>query len=287
MTRTLADDVELAFERIGDSDVLAAPDEHLADHRLDFPDRIAESRIVAGHVAPTDECLPFFLDRTLDFVFASQSRRRFLGQEHHADAILSVRRQLDVLPGHFFAQERVRNLQQDAGTVASKRIGADRASMRQILEYLQPLLDDGVGFLALDMGDETDAAGVVFIGRIVESLGKGRLVQVLPLVSKKAGWAPTGCGSHELRANELNIQPAGRDCKALKNCANSVVYGRKAGPYVAPRQSTRLNLVDREQTTVFANRIAIGHAGDVIGHRARGVGARRRVILGRHQLRFI
>jgi hypothetical protein len=40
----------------------------------------------------------------------------------------------------------------------------------QILENLQALLDDRVALLVLDMGDETDAAGIVFIGGVIETL---------------------------------------------------------------------------------------------------------------------
>jgi hypothetical protein len=43
--------------------------------------------------------------------------------------------------------------------------------MVQILEDQETLFDDTVGTLALDVRNETDTAGVVFIGRVVESLG--------------------------------------------------------------------------------------------------------------------
>ncbi len=176
----LADDVELALERIGHRDPAAAADEYLADHRLDLADRLAEVRVVARHVAPAEQELAFVLDRALDLVFAGEPRSRFARQEHHADAVLARRRQLDVLARHFFAQEGVRHLDQDAGAVARQRIGADGAAVRQVLQYLQPLLDDGVGFFALDVRDEADAAGVVLVGGIVKTLGKGRLVHGLP-----------------------------------------------------------------------------------------------------------
>jgi hypothetical protein len=41
----------------------------------------------------------------------------------------------------------------------------------EVLQDLQALLDDRVALVALDMGDETDAAGIVFIGGIVQTLG--------------------------------------------------------------------------------------------------------------------
>jgi hypothetical protein len=42
--------------------------------------------------------------------------------------------------------------------------------MGQVFQDLQTLLDDGMAFAALDMGDKSDATGVVFVGRVVQSL---------------------------------------------------------------------------------------------------------------------
>jgi hypothetical protein len=97
---------------------------------------------------------------------------------------LSGGRQFDPLSSHFFPQKGVRHLQQYPGAVARQRIRAHRAPVRQVLQYLQPLLHDGMGLFALDMGDKTDAAGIVFVGWIVKSLGEGRLIHVLPLGKK-------------------------------------------------------------------------------------------------------
>jgi hypothetical protein len=41
----------------------------------------------------------------------------------------------------------------------------------EVLQDQQTLFDDGVAFISLDVGDESDAAGIVFIGRIVQTLG--------------------------------------------------------------------------------------------------------------------
>jgi hypothetical protein len=43
----------------------------------------------------------------------------------------------------------------------------------EVLEDLQALLDDLVTFLALDVGDEADAAGVVLVLRVIETLRGG------------------------------------------------------------------------------------------------------------------
>ena len=77
---------------------------------------------------------------------------------------------------HF--EELVRNLHEDAGAVAGKRVGADGAAMGQILQDLEALLDDFVARPGLQVGDEADAAGIVFSLWIVESLRRRR--QSLP-----------------------------------------------------------------------------------------------------------
>ena len=119
------------------------------------------------HVAPAEQHLPLVLDRTLDLVLAGEARQPILRQEHHAHAVLPDRRKLHPLRRHFLAQEPVRDLDQDAGAVARQRIGAGRAAVSEVLEDLQPLVDDGVALCALDVGDKADATGVMFVGGIV------------------------------------------------------------------------------------------------------------------------
>ena len=75
-------------------------------------------------------------------------------------------------------EEVVRNLHQDAGAVAGKRVGADGAAMGQVLQDLEAVLDDFVARPGLQVGDEADAAGIVLALRIVESLRRRR--QSLP-----------------------------------------------------------------------------------------------------------
>ena len=43
----------------------------------------------------------------------------------------------------------------------------------RFFEDQQALLDDGMALLVLDMGDEADAAGVVLVGGVVETLALG------------------------------------------------------------------------------------------------------------------
>jgi hypothetical protein len=42
--------------------------------------------------------------------------------------------------------------------------------VRQVAQYEQALFDDRVAFLSLDVGDKTDPASVMLVGRIVKAL---------------------------------------------------------------------------------------------------------------------
>ena len=84
------------------------------------------------------------------------------------------RGQPDPLLAHLFAEEPVRDLQQDAGAIPGQRVGADGTPMGEILQDQQPVLDDGVALRALDVGDEAHATGVVFPVRVVQALLAGQ-----------------------------------------------------------------------------------------------------------------
>ncbi|MNQ32176.1 hypothetical protein D3C85_455740 [compost metagenome] len=73
----------------------------------------------------------------------------------------------------FVAIERVGNLDQDAGAVAHQLVRANRAAVVQVLKDLQALLDDRVAFLALDVRNESNAAGVMLVLGVVQTLGRG------------------------------------------------------------------------------------------------------------------
>ncbi len=63
------------------------------------------------------------------------------------------------------------DLDEDAAAVAALRVGAHGAAMVHVLEDGEALLDDGVRLAVLHVGDETDAAGILLAGGIVEALG--------------------------------------------------------------------------------------------------------------------
>ena len=174
VARLLADDVELALERVLVHRGRPARDEHLPDHRLDLLRAQREAAVVGRHVAPAEQDLALARDRALDLLLAGHPRGGLLRQEHHADAVLADRGQREALPAARAAQERVRQLDQDAGAVALQRIGAGRAAMGEVLEDRQALRDDRMRLLALDVGDEAEPARVVLVRRVVEALASRR-----------------------------------------------------------------------------------------------------------------
>ncbi len=170
----LADDVQLALQRVRHHHVGAAADEQLADHRFAGTHGGRHRHVdVHRHVAPAQDDLAFGTHGALQFLFAGQARRRFLGQEHHGDTVLAGRRQGDALVAEFVAVERIGDLDQDARAVAHQLVGADRTAVVQVFEDLQTLLDDRVALLALDVGHEADAASVMFVLGVVQAL-RGR-----------------------------------------------------------------------------------------------------------------
>src|SRR5262249_39135131 len=79
---------------------------------------------------------------------------------------------------HFFTQERVRYLYEYSCAITCERIGANCATMGQVLKDLQALFDYGMGFFALNMRNKSHAACVVLVGRVVEALNRGRMHRI-------------------------------------------------------------------------------------------------------------
>src|SRR5262249_53463027 len=91
-------------------------------------------------------------------------------QEREAGAVLRRGRQHDAEARARLAEELVGHLQEDAGAVAGVGLAPAGAAVKEVDEDLQRLAHDGVRLSPLDVDDETDAAGVVLVARIVETL---------------------------------------------------------------------------------------------------------------------
>ncbi len=166
----LADHEQLALEGVLVRTLGTAAHEELAYHRFHGLDALPQAGVVGGHVTPAQQDLAFLLHHAFQKGLAGGAAALVAGQEDHAHAVFARRRQFDVLEGAFLAQEGVRNLQEDAGPVPGQGIGAHGATMGEVLQDAQALADDGMAALSFDVGDETDAAGIVLVARVVQAL---------------------------------------------------------------------------------------------------------------------
>jgi hypothetical protein len=171
LSSTAADDIKLAFEGVRHHYVAAATNEYLTNNRF-FG---AYSRrhwhfAIHRHITPAQNDLTFGTNGAFDFFLTSQAGSRLLWQKEHADAIIARLRQGYILFRHFLAEIGIGYLNQDTCTVTHQRVSANGATVVQIFQNLQTLLNDRVAFLPLDVCDKTDTTGIVFVGWVVKSL---------------------------------------------------------------------------------------------------------------------
>ncbi len=127
----------------------------------------AEVGGVGRHVPPAEHL------RALDQRVLLQDPHRALGagrvgrQERQAGRVGARRGQREVDDR---AEERVRDLDHDAGAVAGVGLGAAGAPMVHPAERRQALADHIMGSPAVEVGDEGDPTRVMLEGRVVEPL---------------------------------------------------------------------------------------------------------------------
>src|SRR5262249_13492449 len=149
-------------------DLLAATDEDLQMHGLGRLYRFAERRIVSGHLAPAQERHALAGDHLGVDVADHPPPVRIARHEQRADRIFAGLRQAKAETVRLLDEELVRDLYQNARAVAGARIGANRPAVFEIAEDGERILDQLVRFPALDVGNETDAAGVLLERGIVK-----------------------------------------------------------------------------------------------------------------------
>ena len=114
--------------------------------------------------------IPLSDGKTLAWIYA---RGEVLGRRDDEEAAhLSVKLSEADL-GRLALEEGMRDLHQDAGAVAEARVGADGAAMLEVAEDGERIGDDLMRLLALDVGNEADAAGIFLKAGIVEAFGGG------------------------------------------------------------------------------------------------------------------
>ena len=167
----LAHDIELAreAERVGVLEVGAAGHEHLAVEGFGRLDRLTQHGRVDRHVAPAQHFKVFFCRRLGKDVLDALAHGRVARHEHEAHAIVARCRQFETEALCFAREEVVRDLDQDASAVTGLRVRAHRTAMFQIFQDAQAVRNDAVALHVVDVGDHADTAGIVLVGRIVQT----------------------------------------------------------------------------------------------------------------------
>jgi hypothetical protein len=145
----------------------SSDDQQAFERKLFVIRRWAERGLVDGHVAPSDQALTGAEDLVFEDLLAAAAIVAIAGQEDQPHAVAAGLGQIDVSGLTRALEELVRHLQQDAGAVTGERIATARAAVHQVEQNIDALLDDIVRGLSLDVRNETDAAGVVLMARVV------------------------------------------------------------------------------------------------------------------------
>ena len=171
--RLLADHDQLAFEGVLIGAAFAARDNALPHHRHRIDDRLPQPVERGRHVAPAEHALAFLGDELFQLFGYEAGRFLVLRQEALRHRVLPRHRQIDALLLGPAAEQGIGQLQQDARAIAQQRVRTHGAAMVEIGEDFQRARDDRMAFPARDMRHHADAAGIVFVTRIVEP-GGGR-----------------------------------------------------------------------------------------------------------------
>ena len=168
----LAQDVQAALEKLLVGDAGAATDEHLAGDRLARNDTLAENGRIDRHVAPAQKHLALGYRRLLDDLLDDMAGFGVARHEQDADRVVARAGQLEpalLRPGD---EEIVRDLDEHAAAIARLGVGAGRAAMVEVEEDLQAHRDEIVRLAIMHVRHETHAAGIMLLGRIVETLSR-------------------------------------------------------------------------------------------------------------------
>ncbi len=156
--------------------------------------------VVDRHVAPAKHGHSFFGKRFGHNRLAPGAARGVLRHENLANGVFAGRGQLESEALRFSGKKFMRDLNENARPVAGERIGADGASMLQMEQDFQRILHNLMTFHALDVRDQAEATGIVFVGRMIKPLRFGEAVGVVQPVT----WMHRGFGHGCIfRANSL------------------------------------------------------------------------------------
>ncbi len=166
-----SDHVKLALEPVLVHRQFAPADEELPDQRRHLGRQFTGLGKVHRDVAPAQEDLVLFPDGLFDRPFAPAPVLGFTRQEDHAHGVFARVRKRYAAQSALPLEEGVGQLEQQAGPVTRVGIAAAGAAVLEIYQYADGVANDVVGLHAVQIRNDTDAARVVLIGRIVQTPG--------------------------------------------------------------------------------------------------------------------
>ena len=196
---TLADHVGAALQL----HAVGAGDEHLAEGWHRVAGQRAQRRVVGGYLAPAQYLQALGFGDLLDRSAGGGRFFRRLRQERDAGGVTARLRQVEV---DDVAQERIGNLDQDAGTVTAVRLGALGAAVLEVHQRGDCLIHDVAAAAAVHVDDHGHPARVMLECGVVEPDAVGRhshltLHQYFPPQHSRI--APLAAAPRGLRARPL------------------------------------------------------------------------------------
>ena len=128
---------------------------------------LAEAGGIDGDLAPTEDGRAFFAGDGLDLTFGVEHGHAAAWQEGDAGGVRAGLGEVEAVLGGDGTAEAVRDLEEDAGAVAGVGLRAGGAAVLEVDERLDALVHDVAGGAAVHVRDEGDAAGIVFVGRVI------------------------------------------------------------------------------------------------------------------------
>ncbi len=177
--------IEGTLEVLALRSALRTAQEGLDDRRHAGTGRAAQIVVVGRHGTPEEQGNPLCGAAILEDALGNLEAFGILGEEEHRDAVVALIRQEVPIALGLAAEEAMRDLEQDARTVAGVVLEALAASMLEVHKDAQRVIYHLVGTLALEVGQGSNAAGIMFKFGAVEPL-RSIIAARLGLISLRA-----------------------------------------------------------------------------------------------------
>jgi len=103
-------------------------------------------------------------------ILTAVRRCRILRQEYQPGSVAPGRRKRETQVAAFAAEKGMRDLDQDTGAITGIFLAAAGPAMHKVPEDGERVGNDAMRTSALDVHDKTDATGIVFKSRVIQTL---------------------------------------------------------------------------------------------------------------------